>query len=160
MSIPIKLTTKSACRVAGIDPARLNEHVSSGYFPCAPKTVPGRVRGFDPYDMLALKMFVQLMDEGMGGKAAGEMACRVSEAARHNPDAPTITAMKLFTGMQPVMVGEVDKTEVFPAPRDWETRTGLGGIPIREARTFNVKVTLELLAREIEEELSTRGEPD
>ena len=90
MFVP-KLTTKAACRVARIDRDRLNEHIAAGVYNCAPETIPGRARLFEPNDMIGLWLFRELMDDGFDARNAGKIACAIAIAARRNSEAPAIS---------------------------------------------------------------------
>ena len=81
----LKFRTKAACRVAGIDPQRLNEAIASkdGY-PCAPKTSAGVARVFDEFDIIALFVFRRLTLNGFSQKLASGYACGVLSALRSN----------------------------------------------------------------------------
>lgn len=156
MSIPPKLTTVAACRVARIDRDRLNEHVAAGRFRCAPQTVPGRTRLFDPDDMVALWLFRDLMDDGLEAARAGYIACEVAEEARRNPEAPAISfVVNYFVPFN----GAAMTADKVPSPDTWDKPEGfVGGVDIRKVMTFNVKKVRELIAHYTEEERSIIGE--
>ena len=84
MTSPVRLTTKAACRVARLDPQRLNEAIARGDYPCAPSTVAGRARSFDPNDMIGRWYFREFLEDGYSVKRAGERACILMEAAKAN----------------------------------------------------------------------------
>ncbi len=156
MTIKPKLTTKAACRVAKLHPDRFNEHVASGAFPCAPATVPGRARLFDPDDMIALWYFQQFLSEGHDAKSAGKMACEIATVARQNPDEPVIALVQdyfyTFTAYPPSVVPDFDK---------WDTPEAmLNGSDIESARYFRISKTRAMIAHYTEEERSIIGEDD
>jgi hypothetical protein len=153
-----KLTTLLACEVAGINRDRFNEHVAAGYFPCAPQTVPGRARTFDPDDMLGLRLFADLIKDGFEPRAAGPIACEVAQVARHNPDAPVICYVQtFFSGGTACLPSEV------PAPEKWDSEgfgTGRVRPDIRKVTTFRVGKLRELNAHYTAEENSIIGPRD
>ena len=90
MEVRPKHTTTAACRVVGFDRDRFNEHVASGHYPCAPNTVPGRMRLFDPDNMVAYRIFRDLLQDGASKERAGKIACAVVDCTRMNPEAGEI----------------------------------------------------------------------
>lgn len=83
----LKARTALAAEIAGINPLRLNEAVSAGFYPCAPETRAGAARVFDVNDLVALTVYRHLLDEGMTQRAAGPVACGLRELLRREPDA-------------------------------------------------------------------------
>lgn len=156
----IKLTTKAACRVARIDRDRFNEHVAAGRYPCAPGTIPGRARVFDPDDMIGLWLFRELMDDGFDASRAGSIACDVALAARQNPDAPAISYLQdYFVGMHGNSNGHAFPADAIPDASKWGT-THFGGTDIRKVTTFHIAHLRKLIARYTDEERSIVGEDD
>ena len=151
-----KLTVKAACKVAGIDRDRFNEHVAAGRFPCAPATVPGRTRLFDPDDMIALRLFRELMDDGFGAERAGRIACEVARAAKKNPTATAIAYVEDY--FVPPSGNAFPADEVPPAS-EW-ARVIFSGTDIRKVTTFNIGKMREMIAAATEAERSIIGEPD
>lgn len=149
-----KLTAMAACRVARIDRDRFNEHVAAGRFPCAPETVPGRARLFDPDDMIALWLFRELMDDGFDAAHAGRIACAVATAARDNPDAGAISYVQSYFGG-----GTAVPTDAVPAASDWDN-TLFSGTDIRKVTTFRISKLREMIAHYTDEERSVIGERD
>jgi hypothetical protein len=151
-----RLKTKAACRVAKIDRDRFNEHIAAGRFGCAPPTIPGRARLFDPDDMIALWLFRDLMEDGLGADKAGIIACTVARAARDNPDASTITFVDDY--FQPSS-GRAFPSEQVPHSKDWQTHL-FSGTNVRKTTTFNIEYTRRMIADRTEEERSIIGEDD
>lgn len=151
-----KLTTAAACRVARIDRVRFNEHVTSGAFHCAPDTIPGRSRLFDPDDMLALRLFRDLIDDGLNSRRAGKIACSVAAAARENPGAAVIAYVQPYLGPGSSVTFE----------RLMETSNGdldsfyMSGSDVRDVRLFRVGKLRQMIAHYTEEERSIIGEDD
>lgn len=79
--------TKTACEIANLDPDRFNEAVASGAFPCAPPTRRGSSRVFDVNDIITLRVYSRLIDEGMIAKKAGPLACGLRDLLKLHPDA-------------------------------------------------------------------------
>lgn len=149
-----KLTTVAACRVARIDRDRFNEFVAADRFPCAPETVPGRARLFDPDDMVALCLFRELMDDGYDATKAGRIACKVAKAARDNPEAPAISFVFNYFGPTS---GDACPSDKVPPPSDWD-RVTFSGTDIRKVTTFRISKLREMIAYATEEERSIIGE--
>lgn len=160
MTIKIKLTTKSACRVARMDRDRLNEHVAAGRFPCAPETTAGRARLFDPDDMIALWLFRELMDDGLDASTAGHIACKVAEAARQAPDASTISYVEdYFRGARGSSRGHAYPSEQVPPPEQWDSVL-FSGTDIRKLTTFRIGKLRAMIAHYTEEERAIIGADD
>jgi hypothetical protein len=104
-----KMTAAEACRVVGIDRDRFNEHVAAGRFQCAPATIPGRARLFDPDDMAALWLFRELMDDGLDAHRAGSIACDVAACAKRNPGARAVAHTRGFAYNRTVPAGAVSE---------------------------------------------------
>lgn len=155
MNIIPKLTTKAACRVARIDRDRFNEHVAAGRFKCAPNTVPGRARLFDPDDMIALWLFRELMDDGFDAGIAGVIACAVAEAARQNPEARAVSYAQDYFGFG----GDAFPANAVPDHSKWD-EVLLSGRDIRKVTTFRISKLREMIAHYTEEERSIIGEDD
>lgn len=155
MAFVPKLTATAACRVARIDRDRFNEHVAAGRFPCAPDTIPGRARLFDPDDMISLWLFRELMEDGLDAASAGHIACKVAAAAREAPAAQAIS----YVQDQFPKGGSAISAETVPDPKDWKTFT-IGGLPIRKVTTFNVGQLREIIAHHTEEARSIIGPED
>lgn len=147
-----KLTTIAACRVVGFHRDRFNEHVAAGNFPCAPATVPGRARAFDSYDMEALWLFKDLIDDQMDAERAGYIACTVAKAARENPDALAISFVEYY--------GRPSAAYAHDAVRpvaDWDKSIGA---EIRKVTTFRLKIIRAAIAEGIDSERALIGPDD
>ena len=155
MTITPKLTTVAACHVARIDRDRFNEAVARGDYTCAPPTVPGRARLFDPDDMIGLWYFRQFQDEGYNPKRAGQLACQIMNAAKAMPDERTITVVHdYFYGE-----GHYCASRDVPSPDQWDDVL-FSGTDIRETRTYRIGKTRDLIAHYTEEERSIIGASD
>lgn len=148
-----KLSTSVACRVAGINRDRFNEYVAAGHYPCAPRTIPGRARLFDPDDMLTLFLFKRLMDDGYTVERAGNIACQLGSVAKAFPDERALTYVELYVGSSNVMLPR----DVPPAEK-WDEIL-LSGSDIRKATTFRIAKERELVAFYTDEETSTFVDP-
>jgi hypothetical protein len=73
------IRTKKACEIARIDPARFNEAVHAGNYPCAPKTRAGAVRIFDLDQTVSLMIYGHLLAMSVTTERAGEIACSAYE---------------------------------------------------------------------------------
>lgn len=76
----LKIRTKLACEIAGIDPARFNDAIHSNLFPCAPQTRPGASRIFEIEDIIVMRIYRQLIDPAgprFAAEKAGGIACDI-----------------------------------------------------------------------------------
>lgn len=71
----VGVRTKKACEIAVVDPARFNEMVHAGHYPCAPQTRPGSARIFGLDETVALKIFGNLLSMSVAPERAGQIAC-------------------------------------------------------------------------------------
>lgn len=85
-----KATTALACEIAMTNPDRFNEAVSAGYFPCAPKTTPGKARRFDVNDIIVLRLYQRFLDAGLSPVNAGNKACHIRDFLTTHPDADQV----------------------------------------------------------------------
>lgn len=83
----LRATMALAAEIANIDRQRFNEAVAEGFYPCAPKTVAGRARTFGLDDLLALKLYGEMLREGVTPRHAGSTACEFLAFLRCNPGA-------------------------------------------------------------------------
>lgn len=154
MPVP-KLTTSVACRVVGMNRDRFNEYVAAGQYRCAPNTVPGRARLFDPDAMLTLFLFKRLMDDGYTVEKAGVIACAIGEVAKLNPEARAVSYVEdYFKGHGRAML-----TSEVPMPDTWD-KVLLSGTDIRKVTTFRIGKERDLVAHYTEEEQSIIGNPE
>ncbi|MEP5732190.1 MAG: hypothetical protein ABJL67_22780 [Sulfitobacter sp.] len=151
----LKLTTPAACRVARIDRDRFNEEVAAGNFNCAPSTIPGRARLFDPDDMVALWLFRDLLEDGESKRVAGRIACKISQLAREYPEDRTISLVKSYFNDG----GTAMRTKDVPDPSEWD-KILIGGTDIKEVRTFRIGKMRDMIAHATEEERAVIGERD
>ncbi len=149
-----RLTTKAACRIVGFDRDRFNEQVAAGNFPCAPATVPGRARLFEPDDMIALYLFREFLDEGTDAKTAGKLACEIAHCARFNPEEPTIALVYTY----------FHTPQAFPASAVPDSSTWdevlFSGTDIRKVLTYRIGKLRTMIAHWTEEERNVIGEDD
>lgn len=155
MNMPPKLTVMAACRVARIDRDRFNEHVAAGRFPCAPNTVPGRARLFDPDDMIGLWLFRELIDDGFDAASAGLIACAVAYVARQNPNARLISYVQTYFGSS----GKAYPSDQVPSASEWDS-TILSGTDIRKVTTFRIGKVRDMIRHFTDEERARIGEGD
>lgn len=151
-----RLTTKAACRVAGIDRDRFNEAVARGDYPCAPPTVPGRARFFDSDALIALRLFREFTEEGMEAKRAGALACAIAECARSNPEARAISVVYNYFGPHTFSVHPSDEV---PTADKWDS-VHFSGTDIRKVLTYRIGKLREMLDHYVKEESSIIGDDD
>lgn len=85
-----KATASIATRIAQIDKGRLNEAIAAGFYECAPKTIAGQPRVFDVQDMIALRVYSRLTEEGMRPASAGPVACKLRSLLAEYPGADCV----------------------------------------------------------------------
>ena len=149
-----RLTTSVACRVAGISRDRFNEYVAAGHYHCAPKTIPGRARLFDPDDMLTLFLFKRLMDDGFTVEKAGELACAIGAIAKEYPEERAICFVETY-----FRSGTAALPSSVPPPEDWD-HVLFSGTDIRKVTTFRIGKERDLVAHYTAEEAAIVGDPD
>ncbi|MFN6933766.1 MAG: hypothetical protein ACK4NZ_01295 [Tsuneonella sp.] len=154
MSTAPKLTTKAACRVVGLDRDRFNEHVANGAYPCAPNTIPGRARLFDPDDMIGLWLFKEFLDEGTDAKRAGAMACEIANCAKFNPNEPVVALVYSY-----FPTPHAYPWSAVPDPSTWDSVL-FSGTDIRKAVPYRISKLRKMIAHYTEEERSIVGEDD
>lgn len=84
--MPLKARAKLACEIASIDPQRFNEMVHAGHYPCAPATRPGSARIFEIDEIVALRIFGNLLKMGVPPERAGNIACQAFGQFADDPD--------------------------------------------------------------------------
>lgn len=148
-----KVSTSIACRIVGLNRDRLNEYIAAGHFGCAPATVPGRSRLFDPDDLLTLMLFKRLMDDNYTVEGAGSIACAIGEVARFNPEARAVSYLQTyFSGGHAMLEKDV------PPVADWD-HVVVGGADIRKVTTFRIGKERDIIAHYTEEETATFVDP-
>lgn len=149
-----KVSTAIACRIVGLNRDRFNEYVAADQYTCAPKTVPGRTRLFDPDDLLTLMLFKRLMDDGYTVDKAGTISCAIGNIARCFPEERTISYVEdYFAGH-----GAAYLTKDVPDPSKWDDVT-FSGTDIRKVTTFRIGKERDLVAHYTDEETSTYRDP-
>ncbi|GGH53138.1 hypothetical protein GVY41_09070 [Frigidibacter albus] len=109
----LRATTKLACEIANTNPDRFNEAIHAGFYPCAPKTTPGKARSFSVDDIVALRQYQGEMDRGMSAAAAGAKACKILDFMQVYPDAPRVFIVATSFGSMDRLLPEFDVTQGF-----------------------------------------------
>jgi len=119
----LKARTKLACKIAGVDPARFNEMVHFGKYPCAPETNPGSARVFTEDDIIALSIFAELTELTISAEKAGWMACQVLGCIREKPEVTHVSFMrgKSYGTFLPFCIDPTKRYGGLPAPMSWMT---------------------------------------
>lgn len=86
-----------ACRIAGIDRDRFNEHVAAGRFPCAPRVRKGETRLFDATDLLLLFLFARLLEFGLNARKAGHLVGNMADLLK-TPEAAAAPYLVYWQG--------------------------------------------------------------
>lgn len=112
--------TPLACSIAATHPDRFNEAFASGFYPCAPKTRPGRARSFDVNDVIALWIYQRFLDEGNSPRRAGMRACEVRSFLEDHPTTDQMFILKPSLGSHLYLpdfdVKKQHMPEMGPAP--------------------------------------------
>src|ERR1700744_3852958 len=87
-----------ACRVAGLNPQRVNEAAADGAYPAAPPAVRGTPRLFSPDDLLMLLIFGARLRLGEARGRAADFADVVMEGVRIYPEAASIFVVENLLG--------------------------------------------------------------
>lgn len=95
MGVVFKYPAAAACRAARIDKQRFNEAVAAGRYPCAPPVKKGGTRSFTEDDVIALFVYARLVEQDMGTRVAGEIACSLREKLNQEPTAEEIRIPRL-----------------------------------------------------------------
>ncbi|WP_343343383.1 MerR family transcriptional regulator [Sphingomicrobium sp. XHP0239] len=148
-----RVSTAIACRIVGLNRDRLNEYIAAGQYACAPATVPGRARLFDPDDLLTLMLFKRLMGDGYTVEGAGRIACAIGNLAKVHPDARAISYVESYIGSGHAML-----SHDVPAADEWDDVL-LSGTDIRKVTTFRIGKERDMVAHYIDEETSTFRDP-
>ena len=107
----MKARARTAARIAGLDPDRLNEWIAAGDYPCAPQTVPGKVRIFSEREIVGLCVFERLMADGMAAYPAGHIACDVVElAASFTPPLVIVSGGGAFACTADTLLGYISES--------------------------------------------------
>ncbi|MDK8871609.1 hypothetical protein [Paracoccus sp. SSJ] len=93
-----RATTALACEIAATHPDRFNEAVHAGFYPCAPKTTPGKARSFDVNDIIVLRLYQRFLDAGMKAESAGHKACAIRQFLETHPEADQVYIVKPSMG--------------------------------------------------------------
>ncbi|WP_374293107.1 hypothetical protein [Paenirhodobacter enshiensis] len=109
----LRATTKLACEIANTHPDRFNEAIHANFYPCAPKTTPGKARSFDVDDIVALRLYQRGMDAGLSAAASGAKVCDVRDFMRANPTASHVFIVATSFGQRDYLLPEFDATQDF-----------------------------------------------
>ena len=146
----LKARTKLACRIAGIDPLRLNEAVHAGRYPIAPATKAGSSRVYEVDDIVALCIYKQLTDDEVGVSAenAGYFAGQALSKFEGQPDVEVVFRVTCANRSSFWTTELPQPTAVYGAgrPQIW-----MG---------FNIKALRDMVTKELEEEFHRLGEED
>lgn len=142
----LDMTTIVACKVAGLKRDSFNKFVANGYLECVPNGSVGRTRMFTHDDVLVLRLFRDLMDEGMTAERAGPIACAVALSANstENRGEPVIAYVHTYMGD-----GQAVAPSKVPAFEDWSKP--FNGSDIRKVSLFRIdklRSMIETYARE------------
>ena len=87
-----------ALRIAGLDRAKFNNMVNSGFYPCTPATSKGADRMFSVHDVISLVTLSRMLDLGVLPRHAGPFACFGLDGAELWPDVFRVTITRYADG--------------------------------------------------------------
>lgn len=148
MTMPRAARTKLACKIAMVDPARFNEAVHAGNYPCAPHTTAGTAREFDIEDMVALRVYSRMLEQEIPPRRAGHMACGVRDVLRQHPGTDRVLEVIMSMGSHYYMRSEDFDREA----------THMNGLNIMEVREFRLDVIRARVIRDLNREAGIIGE--
>ncbi|PJN96335.1 hypothetical protein CNY89_03170 [Amaricoccus sp. HAR-UPW-R2A-40] len=114
----LRARSKLACKIADIDPLRLNEAVFAKHYNCAPETRAGSPRIFDEDGIVALRIFGDKTRIGWSTANAGELACSVLAEIQRNPEAEWVTIIWDIAGRRAMTSEKFLKEEESLTPID------------------------------------------
>lgn len=149
MMTSLRARTKTACRIANVDPDRFNEAVHAGNYPCAPQTSPGSARVFDVDDMIALHVYSRLLSQEIPPRRAGHIACSIRAILQEYPDTDRVVEVTLSSGLRHYLREQDFKREA--------TSFNRGGF-IMEVREFRLEFIRDRVISDLQEEAGIIGE--
>jgi hypothetical protein len=144
----LRARTKTACRVAGVDPDRFNELVAAGHYPCAPRTTAGVARVFTVNDIVALRVYAYMVDEGTIPSKAGPLACGLAVLLKVQPHTHRAVCVKPSLRSVEWLASEEFAFE----------STHMGGLEIISVREWRLEPIRARIVHELEEEAAVVGE--
>ncbi|WP_414474307.1 hypothetical protein [Microvirga sp. M2] len=145
-----KARTALATEIAMVNRQRFNEAVAEGFYPCAPATVRGSTRLFDVNDIVTLRIYGRLLDEGMVPRAAGATACGLRTLLAQYPEAERVVHVTTSMG-SPVWM---------PSDQFDKNAEMMSGMDIVSVREWFLKFTRARVIHELEQEAYTVGPRD
>lgn len=108
MGVILKYPASTACRAARISKQRFNEAVAAKKYRCAPQVKKGGTRSFTENDIVALFIYARLVEQDMGPRVAGEIACALREQLERQPAAAEIRLPRLVEDSKLPANGELE----------------------------------------------------
>lgn len=151
--IDLKARTALATDIAMVNPMRFNEAVADGFYPCAPETVRGSTRVFDVNDIVVLRTYGRLTDEGLPPRSAGPMACGLRDLLRSHPDAERVVYVQISLGSPTWLL-----QEHFEKSSKWTNGVRFfSKVDIVSVREFYLKQTRARIVHMLTEESKNLG---
>lgn len=104
----MRARTGLASDIAGIERQKINDAGHHGFMPCLPETKAGSARQFSVSDLVALRIYANLLKATVSSAMSGLVACRALELLKedlHN-DKPTLFWAVIYP-YHPDTVGDV-----------------------------------------------------
>lgn len=139
-----------------VDPLRFNEAVAEGFYPCAPATVRGSSRIFDVNDIVCLRVYSRLLDEGMVPRAAGPISCGLRDLLHRHPDAERALYVQIMMGSPKWLLPD----ELEQAASWTDGVRFFSGIDVFSVREFYLKQTRAFVVHSLQEENKNLGKDD
>lgn len=146
MAKKTRASTGVAMRITRMDRVKFNQAVNDGFYTCAPDAIPGVRRVFDLNDLVGLYFFAEMIRDDEPTRKAGQLACRIVEQLRRDPEATHVYVGRNIIGAS---FASTD-VNVHAAQLD--------GLPVHSIRIFHVGNAREFILLRLEEEDSIVGE--
>ena len=146
----LKAKAALASQIAMIDREKFNGAVADGFYPCAPSTVRGSTRVFDVNDIVCLRVYGKLLEEGLPPRFAGTRACGLRELLSRYPDAERVVYVEPDLGS-----GVWKLSEDFDSASDF-----ISGISISSVREHRLKNIRDRVVFDLTEAASVIGDDD
>jgi hypothetical protein len=100
----MNVTTSWAVSMARVSRVKFNEAVADGYYPCAPATEEGIAREFEDLDLVVLSIFGRLIELGIPGRRAANLACEAKAILDAHPNAESIYIVTTTSHAQQILI--------------------------------------------------------
>lgn len=128
------ISAADAYKIAEVHPQRWREAVSAGNYPRAPEGIPFTGRRFREEDVIALRIYANLIDEGFPPRLAGRFSDLVLDGLESDPNAERVSVGYLY-----VTSDKAERTPRLLKPLKPGEAPGYGNV----ARRFEFNIARE-----------------